>query len=702
MPNHLADPILSRIGSYFLRMDKKDQEAFLYIWSQWIRVIAKLKRRMHEVDASKSVISILADQVQLNLPLILDQGDAVYIRAVAAGAIARNDMPVPGGNRFVWPRGHVATIPVRVGDRLLFESGARTNVNDFVVTKVETDGVLTEEVFAPEAGEDLVYRVDRGALPDPVFVGCAEVYDLPAYITAIPMLCTSVGPGGRTLVQGADYLIFGGKIGFYDHLPRQFENGLSFLFAPEAKQDGDVPFKNFGLPIQFRRKTSEEYVRGLQALWFALWNGDAVNNVEVGVAVLFGLPFTRPGVVESIARTPDAGYEIVVGGPDYRDVLYLPSDFPPTVEVGQRVGYQTITRASRVIDYLEEPGFIELFDLSPRILKFHTFFVVIGYDAIQSRLQDGVTIDFNAVVDFVDRIKSKRKDFHLIVEMIIKETLGIGAETPVVDAKLIAHAAMGSNYTNLMTIDSFGSPGFPQPQGYHTNYVEYTDGTAGVSGAVTAVRDGADLLVMSWDDAVPGDDALVGGFALELECSARMSGTVDLGGDTITLDAGVYDIARLRPGDTLLVMDAAVAKNQESFQVVAVELDGADIVVTLDREASVESGRAFRVLRFYEIVENAGDRVRLAPATLAMDGLDLGDPGQAVVWRKVPGGESMRHDYEAQADTGRVDFTDPDVRECFDLDSDAVELVDRVKITVWDKDDNVALVHDQRDEDGDL
>lgn len=698
MTTHLSDPILSRIGSYFLRMSKQDQEAFLYVWDQQIRVIAKLKRRMHEIDASKSLASLLPDQVQLNLPLILDLDAAKYVRGVARGRMRRSELPVPGSNRFTWPDGHVASIDVREGDRLLFESGARDNTNDFAVKHVDVDGVLTEEAFSPESGEDLVYRVDRGSLPDPVFVGCAEVHEIPGYIVSIPMLCTSVGPGGRTFVEGADYVILNGRIGFYDHLPRQFENGLSFLFAPEARQDADVAFNNFGLPIRFRRPSSEEYVRGLQALWFALWNGDAVNNVDVGVAVLFGLPFARPGTVESIARTPDGGYEIVVGSPDYRDVLYLPKDFPPTVDVGQEVGYQAITRASRVVDYIAEPGFIELFELSPRVLKFHTFFVVIGYDAIQSRLKDGVAIDFDAVVDFVDRIKSKRKDFHLVVEMMVRDSIGISAETPVVDAKLLAHSALGSNYANLMTIDSFGSPGFPQPHGYHDNYVVFSDGVGELHAEIVSARDGSDVLDVEWDGPIPGDDALVSAFVVELGCSQRASGSADFDGYTLAVPAASHDIARIRSGDTVLT-DSDDPVNRESFQVVSVELSGTDIILTIDRSASAESGVGFEIKRFYPVAGNNGGRIRLGPATLAMDGLDIGNPGGLTIWRKVPGGETMRLEYESRTE-GRVDFADQDVRDCFDFDSDAIELADRVKIMVLDKDDNTTLVHDQRDEDG--
>jgi hypothetical protein len=702
-PIHLSQPILDKIGSYFLQMDPKDQQAFLYIWDQWIRVTAKLKRRMHEIDASKSLVSILPEQVQLNLPLLFDLTEATYVRAVASGGLSRTQMPVPGSNHFVWPAGAQRVEDVVVGDTLLLQSGAKTNTGDFLVTKIEDDGVLTEQVFAPEAGVDLVFRVDRGVLPDPVFVGCAQVYQLPPYIKSLPTLSTSVGPGGRTLIEGADFLIFNGHIGFYDPLPQQFENGLSFLFAPEAKQDGDVPFNNFGLPIRFRRETSVDYVRALQALWFALWNGDAVNNVDVGVAVLFGLPFTRPGVVESIARQENGGYEIVIRGGTYIDVLYLPADFPPSVAVGQEVGFQALTKASRVIDYLEEPAFIELFDLTPRILKFHTFFVVIGYDALQSRLEAGAKIDFNAVIDFVDRIKSKRKDFHLIVELKIVERVGIGAETPKVDAKLLAHACLGPNYANLMTIESFGSPGFAYPQGYHTNYIGFDDGQGQYSADITSVRDGSDtLLVENWDPIEPEEGALVGAFAAALMCSDRLIGVVDfIGGTSVVIVGAVASLTFIKPGDVLSV-DSLIEQNMESFLVLGVELVGSDLVIELDRETQPEASLSFAISRLYDIIENKPGRVRLAPATLMLDGLDFDNPGQLLLVRKKPGGETMREEYESQASSGRVDFTDPAVRDCFDFDSDAIELVDRVKVTTYDKSDAVIGSHDQRHFDGDL
>jgi hypothetical protein len=185
-------------------------------------------------------------------------------------------------------------------------------------------------------------------------------------------------------------------------------------------------------------------------------------------------------------------------------------------------------------------------------------------------------------------------------------------------------------------------------------------------------------------------------------CSDRLIGVVDfIGGTSVVIVGAVASLTFIKPGDVLSV-DSLIEQNMESFLVLGVELVGSDLVIELDRETQPEASLSFAISRLYDIIENKPGRVRLAPATLMLDGLDFDNPGQLLLVRKKPGGETMREEYESQASSGRVDFTDPAVRDCFDFDSDAIELVDRVKVTTYDKSDAVIGSHDQRHFDGDL
>lgn len=694
---HLSQPVLRSVASFFRLMSARDQRAFLFIWDQWIRVIAHLRQHLYETEASASLATILALQKHLNLPFVFDLEDAVYVRGVASGQLARDDFPLPGANRLEWPANHVDQLVVAEGDVLTLVFGAEGNLGDFDITAADASGVTTLQVFNAEPAPLVDYRVDRGALPDPVFIGCAEVYEIPSSIVSIPRLTTTIGPGGRTLVEGADYVIHDGHIGFFNRGPQQHENELSFFFAPEVVEDEELPFQNFGFPIGFKQDSSEEYVRGLQALWFALWNGPTVQNVAVGVSVIFGLPFSTPGTVESISRTEGGGWEVVVVGSE-RVVHVLPAGFSPNVETGDVVGFQSLTDAARVADYIEEPEFIELFDLEPRVTKFHTFFVVIAFEVLQELQAAGSLIDFGPVVDFVDRIKAVRTDFYLLVEMPIPEVLPVSAETPVVDVTVRAHALLGANPANLTSIDSFGSPGYAHPHGYADHYVERTE----MTGTVLTVRDSADELVVSWDEGAtketPEDGVMPGRFVLELANSARISGSVDVSGNSVVLSKGTYDHNKVAVGDVMFLTDAAIEANQEAFTVTEKVVGGLTFTLTFSRSAQVEVGRSFEILRFYDLVSNEGPRLRLVAAQLVLDGLDPDSPGTFKVWRRLIGGRSMYDDYVEEKDTGRKSFAYRAERLPFDFDQDAVQLVDRIKISTIDADDVATEQFNDRDE----
>jgi hypothetical protein len=685
------------VASFFRLMTADDQKAFLFVWDQWVRVLAHMRQHLYETQASSSLSNIVALQKHLSLPFLFDIEDAVYVRGVATGQLTRDEFPLPGANALVWPANHVDSLTVAVGDHLVLAHGAESNLADFEISAVDNDGITTVQVFNAESGALVQYRVDRGRIPDLIFVGCTEVYEIPDTIKSVPRLCTTVGPGGLTLIEGADYVIHEGHIGFFNRSPQQHENQLSFYFAPEVMEDEELPFQHFGFPIGFKRESSPAYVRGLQALWFALWSGPAVSNVEVGTSVFFGLPFSSPGTVSTISRTPDGGWEVVIVGKE-RTVHALPPGFPPTVVVGQDVGFQALTDGARVVDYLNDPDFIEFFGLEPRVSKFHTFFVLIAYEVLQHAQQDGALVDFEPVVGFVERIKAARTDFLLLVELQIEEQVPVSAETPVIDQVIRAHALLGANPVNLTSIDSFGSPGYAHPHGYADHYVERTEMTA----TVLSVRDSADELVVLWDTGAtketPEDAVMPGKFVLELVNSVRGSGTVDMGGLTVTLSTATHDHAKIVVGDVLLLSDSALDRNQNAFTVTEKVVGGLTFVLTLNRSAQVELGRAFTIYRFYDVVSNEGVRLRLEAVQLVADGLDPQAPGTMKVWRRLIGGREMYDEYVDGKDTGRFDFKFEIDRLPFDFDQDAVQLVDRIKISTLDVDDNVTEQYNDRDE----
>jgi len=223
---------------------------------------------------------------------------------------------------------------------------------------------------------------------------------------------------------------------------------------------------------------------------------------------------------------------------------------------------------------------------------------------------------------------------------------------------------------------------------------------------VLTVRDSADELVVSWDEGAtketPEDGVMPGRFVLELSNSERISGTVDVGGTTAVLSKATYDHNRVAVGDVMFLTDSAIEANQEAFTVTEKVVGGLTFTLTFSRSAQVEVGRAFEILRLYDLVSNDGPRLRLVAVQLVSDGLDPDNPGTFKVWRRLIGGRSMYDDYVEQKDTGRKSFVSEQERLPFDFDQDAVQLVDRITISTIDADDMVTEQFNDRDEIGEV
>lgn len=696
---HIFGPLLKFVADYYGLMTQRDQDLFLWVWDQWMRAAADVRQHLGETDLAKSLHTILPFGKHLNMGFVFDPAQATYRRGIVRGTLSRATFPEQGTNVLTWASDHVALDEVRKGDILVFESGADNHPNVIHIRDVFGSGVETEEVFRSEQGDAIVYRVDRGVPPTAALSGCVEVYPIDPTYTGIPTLSTTVGPSGRVLVEGADFALADGFIGFFSPTPRQHLEGVSFFFAPEVHLDEEIAYHTFGFPIGFRRETSEQYVRGLQALYFALWSGPARFNMETGIAVILGLPFSTPGVVTSVGRVT-AGWEVTVEGVRGTYSYQIPDPFKPNVVRGQQVGFQALSDMTRVIDYVSNPEFIEFIGLKPRLDQFHTFFALINYEVLQSL--SGA--DLPAVIEFLDRARDARTNFQLLIEIPIPERLALVADAPQVDTRIRAHAMIGPNWANRMRIDAFASPGLAQPYGYRTDFV-----LSQVAGTVVSFRDSADELIVEYSSAfVPEDDALAGKFRFARAGTSILSGSFSAGvwdgTDTLVLTKASFpDWTKVRAGDVLHTSGSAIQRNDEAFSIESVADLGASFALTFDRENAAEDGLSFTVKRLYPIKSNRrrGDShtIVLEPATLVADGLE--DGASFEIWRQVIGGIAMVEDYEAGADSGRADFSTWTIRRAALVGADAIALDDRVKITLYDEDDSVISTYDERDVLGD-
>jgi archaellum component FlaF (FlaF/FlaG flagellin family) len=215
------------------------------------------------------------------------------------------------------------------------------------VNKIQIAGL-----FPTVQESDVVYSIN--AFPHGVKIS--------TQIKSVPVLQDLVDDPTSILVEGVDYVVSGGilssrtallksAIGPVDTRKRQ-------AWAEETKIDDETPYRNFGVLIDFYRENSEEYKLALQGLWFTFWTGSTPGNLQRGLHILLGLPFTRRSGTVSRVDT-DLG-EIDITEASGRILTYsIPDGLDSTVERGDEVSrFEALTTGVEIIDRNNEPGFV--------------------------------------------------------------------------------------------------------------------------------------------------------------------------------------------------------------------------------------------------------------------------------------------------------------------------------------------------------
>lgn len=108
----------------------------------------------------------------------------------------------------------------------------------------------------------------------------------------------------ETTVPLGDFICGDGTIGC-NRLPDADQNYIAFkeepyevLYSQYVVRNTEIIYEMFGSLIGYYKKDSQEYLKEVQALWYAYWNGSTFNNIDVGLSVLSQLPVTsNPGYV---------------------------------------------------------------------------------------------------------------------------------------------------------------------------------------------------------------------------------------------------------------------------------------------------------------------------------------------------------------------------------------------------------------------
>jgi len=103
------------------------------------------------------------------------------------------------------------------------------------------------------------------------------------------------------------------------------------LWSEYTIRDTEIIYDNFGSLIKFYKPDSYRYLRQLQGLWFAYWDGSNIDSIKTGLNVVTDLPFvTDAGYVESIDYKPNAFLKSIIASTvslaNYIKLPVLPSE----------------------------------------------------------------------------------------------------------------------------------------------------------------------------------------------------------------------------------------------------------------------------------------------------------------------------------------------------------------------------------------
>ena len=174
-------------------------------------------------------------------------------------------------------------------------------------------------------------------------------------IFSIPSMQDSIRVSNQEyyIIEGPDYSIDrrNRTISFKEQPP---EN----LWAQSTRLNEETPFSNFGWLIDYNDTSisREEYLRNVQGLWYAFWQGPRPELIRRSLYLLFGLPVSvRNGVV--ISRT-DRIMEVLHDDNVIRSYI-RPDQLNWLVGTGEYLErFQPLVSGIDVFDKVNLPGFI--------------------------------------------------------------------------------------------------------------------------------------------------------------------------------------------------------------------------------------------------------------------------------------------------------------------------------------------------------
>jgi len=244
------------------------------------------------------------------------------------------------------------SLPYGVKNVTLLRESPRETVNLPPYTLMRVDGLLVtpdlivrhpDQIMMPEA----IVRTDEGVLvfPDGITVATEKLY-----------------PTTDFVVDEATLTI-------------HFKNEpYSTLWSNLAIRDLEIIYDNFGYLLKYYKPDSYKYLREVQGLWYAYWNGSTLSNIATGVTILKDLPFAyEEGIVDKVDTWNSSA---IIGGESY-DIT------------------------ADQLEYLQKGQMVELIDAPNRVVKIggryyrfltNNFSSMVVGQVVEEIITDGATV----------------------------------------------------------------------------------------------------------------------------------------------------------------------------------------------------------------------------------------------------------------------------------------------------------------------
>lgn len=212
----------------------------------------------------------------------------------------------------------------------------------------------------------------------------------------------------KVLESGTDYTVELGKIFFKVKPP-------TYLMAPTVKHNLELVWRNFGFLIDLYESNSASYKRKVQGVWFALFGGPNLDNIQLGMSALLNLPFAKPGTVKSKKVLKDGSVDIVVD--DFLVNVPVTLADRINVEIGDVLtGYRAVVDAVTVEDFIVNPDFAARAGIR-HLLQYFTFLVTVDDDVVLDLIGPLGSLDtlFSGAVPYIEKAKPAYTDFFLDV-----------------------------------------------------------------------------------------------------------------------------------------------------------------------------------------------------------------------------------------------------------------------------------------------